>query len=63
MGFGDSKQNFLFVQSRVRRKDNGGSLPRRTVRTDDIGRPTVGCIFVNFDKYILATWQCIPYGI
>ena len=49
MGFGDSKQNFLFVQSRVRRKDNGGSLRRRAVRTDDI-RP-VGCIFVNFDKY------------
>ena len=49
MGFGDSKQNFLFVQSRVRRKDNGGSLRRREVRTDDI-RP-VGCILVNFDKY------------
>ena len=33
----------------MRRKDNGGSLRRRTVRTDDIG--PVGCIFVNFDKY------------
>ena len=49
MGFGDSKQNFLFVQSRVRRKDNGGSLRRRAVRTDDL-RP-VGCTFVNFDQY------------
>ena len=55
MGFGDTKQNFLFVWSRVRRKDNGGSLRRRTVRTDDIG--PVGCIFVNFDKY---TYQ--PHG-
>ena len=33
----------------MRRKDNGGSLRRRTVRTDDIG--PVGCIFVKFDKY------------
>ena len=39
----------------MRRKDNGGSLRRRTVRTDDIG--PVGCIFVNFDKY---TYQ--PHG-
>ena len=38
-----------FGECRVRRKDNGGSLRRRTVRADDIG--PVGCIFVNFDKY------------
>ena len=55
MGFGDTKQNFLFIYSRVHRKDNGRSLRRRTVRTDDIG--PVGCIFVNFDKY---TYQ--PHG-
>ena len=42
MGFGDTKQNLLFVSSRAHRKDNGGSLQRRTVRTDDIGH--VGCI-------------------
>ena len=37
------------------RKDNDGSLRRRTVRTDDIG--PVGCIVVNFNKY---TYQ--PHG-
>ena len=51
MGFGVTKQNFLFVQSRVRLKYNGGSLRRRTVRTDDIHVGPVACIFVNFDKY------------
>ena len=55
MGFGDTKQNFLFVLSRVFRKDNDGSLRRRTVRTDDIGPD--GYILVNFDKY---TYQ--PHG-
>ena len=39
----------------MRRIDNGGSLRRITVRTDDIG--PVDCIFVNFDKY---TYQ--PHG-
>ena len=39
----------------MHRKDNGGSLRRGTVRTDDIG--PVGCIFVNFDRY---TYQ--PHG-
>ena len=55
MGFGNTKQNFLFVWSRVLRKDNDGSLRRSTVRTDDIG--PVGCSFVNVDKY---TYQ--PHG-